>query len=150
MYNYVCAISIHKKKVISPYAIKVGLTENYNNRFKTICGEVESRVKNIDCASLTPLFIIEGSYDKYTAERIEDALRLYYLNKLGYEYGYRQDWINSCHLNKNYDLDQEISDIENLVKWFDKIGAKLIYKNSDLTKDVRIYKNFQTAINHLV
>lgn len=149
MYNYVCAISTHRRKEITPHSIKIGLTKDYNKRFPALCREVESEEKRIDCASLIPLFIIQGDYDKFTAERIEDALRLYYLNKVGYNRGYKQDWIDARDLPIQYDVVQEIIDIEELVKWFDKVGAKIIYRNLTPENSGRIYSRMYEVIRQL-
>lgn len=150
MYNYVCAISTHKRGNITPHSIKVGLTTNYNKRFESLCRQVETEESNIQCASLVPLFIIEGDYDKFTAERIEDALRLYYLNKVGYDRGYKQDWIDARGLSLDYDVVQEIMDMEELVKWFNKVGAKIVFKNlvpNDNRK--RIFSSLWRGLNYL-
>ena len=153
MYNYVCAVDVYKRDTSIPFAIKVGVSTDYMNRFVQICKEVQAEERTIDYASVSPLFIIEGNYDKYVGERIEDVLRLYYLKKLGYKRGYKQDWINSTGLPLRYDVEQEIEDIERLLaEWFPDYDLKIIFKSTDLTlpRAWQVFSCWEYEMKHLV
>lgn len=152
MYNYVCAIEIcnQKKKTFEPFALKVGTTENYMSRFEQLCYEAQAQKRTAPSFSVKPLFIIEGSYNKYIAERIEDVLRLYYLKKLGYNNGYRKDWIASADMPAEYDVQQEIHDIECLLcEWFPSQQITICFKNENPTsKDT--WRLFQSFIDEII
>lgn len=153
MFNYVCAVDVYKKDETFPYAIKVGVTEDCDKRFVQICKQVENEeMFLIDCASVLPLFIVGGNYDRYVAERVEDVLRLYYLRKLGYHRGYKQDWINAKNLPHNYDIEAEEADLKAMLKdWFPNVDFKIFYeghKIADPNKEL-IFSSFYNKIQHL-
>jgi hypothetical protein len=152
MYNYVCAVDRYKRQVMSPYAIKIGVTANYENRFTQICQTALSEDRTADDFSVRPLFIIEGNYDRYIGERIEDVLRLYYLKKLGFDRGYKQDWIDTDGLPIEYDIQQEANEIEFLLQeWFPTLNIRVIFKNENPNaRDTwRICSRWSTEIKYL-
>ena len=89
---------------------------------------------------LLPLFIVGGDYDRYIGERIEDVLRLYYLKKLGFDRGYKQDWINSEGLSAKYDIEAENAELESLLnEWFPNEKINIHYQhhqNADITESL--------------
>lgn len=134
MYNYVCAtFTFDKKGDLIPHAIKVGVTSDCSQRFPKICKEVEKEEYPFGSTyvAVLPLFIIGGDYDKYIGERVEDILRLYYLKKLGFDRGYKQDWINPEGLPAEYDIEAENTEIEALLtEWFPNQNINIYYKYS--------------------
>lgn len=134
MYNYVCAaFTFSKNGELNPYAIKVGVTSDCNKRFSQICKEVEKEEFPFGSgyAAVLPLFIIGGKYDKYMGERIEDILRLYYLRKLGFDRGYKQDWINPEGLPAEYDIEAEGAELEAvLTEWLPKDSFHIYHKHT--------------------
>lgn len=149
MYNYVCMVYNHFNDKDVPCAIKIGLTENYSRRFPEICREAETKFSGISCASLIPLFIMEGKYDRYVAERIEDELRMHYLDKVGYDRGFRKDWINIEGLAYEYGTSKEVEDMERAMQRFCKVGTKIIYRNFSPEKTEKIYSSFYEKIKNL-
>ena len=132
MYNYVCAtFTFTKDGELNPYAIKVGVTSNCNQRFPQICKEIEKEEFPFGTgyAAVLPLFIVGGDYDKYMGERIEDILRLYYLRKLGFDRGYKQDWITAEDLSTEYDIEAEGAELEAmLTEWLPKNSFHIYHK----------------------
>lgn len=134
MYNYVCAaFTFSKNEELIPYAIKVGVTGNCSQRFSQICKEVEKEEFPFGSgyAAVLPLLIVGGNYDKYMGERIEDILRLYYLRKLGFDRGYKQDWINPEGLPAEYDIEAEGAELEAmLTEWLPTDSFHIYHKHS--------------------
>jgi hypothetical protein len=153
MYNYVCAIyTFTENKELNSYAIKVGVTKDPNARFLALCKEVEAELpRDLAGAAVLPLFIVNGNYDKYVGERIEDILRLYYLRKLGFNRGYKQDWINSENLPIQYDIENENVELENLLKdWFSTCNLNICHRhNRDLSIDENlIFSSFTNRFRY--
>ena len=140
MYNYVCAaFTLGKNGKLSPYAIKVGVTKDCTQRFPQICKEIEKEEFPFGTGygAVLPLFIVGGNYDKYFGERIEDILRLYYLRKLGFDRGYKQDWIDSNGLPIDYDIEAESAELEAmLTEWLPKGSFKVYHKHTADTKQI--------------
>ena len=131
MYNYVCATFTLNKGNLIPHAIKVGVTSDCSQRFPKICKEVEKEEYPFGCVAVLPLFIVGGDYDKYIGERVEDILRLYYLKKLGFDRGYKQDWINPIGLPAEYDIEAENAELEALLtEWFPNEKFRIYHKHT--------------------
>ena len=154
MYNYVCAIfTPDKKGNLDSHFIKVGVTANCNQRFPQICKELEREEFpfGTNYIVLLPLFIVGGNYDKYIGERIEDVLRLYYLKKLGFDRGYKQDWINSEGLPASYDIEAENAELESLLnEWFPSEKINIHYQhhqNTDIMESF-VFSNWCNKIKY--
>ena len=135
MYNYVCATFVCENGKLTPHAIKVGVTSDCSQRFPKICKEVEKEehfvYRSSPIVAVLPLFIVGGDYDKYIGERVEDVLRLYYLKKLGFDRGYKQDWINPEGLPAEYDIEAENAELEALLtEWFPSEKFRIHHKHT--------------------